>query len=83
MSRIGTFLLIIGIILLLLYVLSDFAQTPNFSYLLFSMLFFTCGFILKRMHPNESNGSNTRFRLIRSLGKRSPVSKKKEQKQNE
>ncbi|HXF85584.1 MAG TPA: hypothetical protein VNK49_09360 [Anaerolineales bacterium] len=66
--RMGTFFLLIGIGLLILFVLSESAQQTNFSYFCWSMILLTLGFIFRAQYkkPTPSSG---RFRILKELFK--------------
>ena len=49
--RIGTFFLVIGVGVFILFVASDYAGKTNFDYLFWSVLSVTIGVILRRRRP--------------------------------
>jgi hypothetical protein len=67
MNRIGNFLLFLGVFLIGLFLLSDIANTPNFSLLVYGGISFLAGIISKWTGPKADRPPNTRFRLIRSV----------------
>ena len=63
--RIGTFLAILGIFALILFLASDFANNPDFDWLFIGMVLMGLGFILRRRAaPPPPSG---RFGLLRKL----------------
>jgi len=63
--RIGTFLILVSIGLLLVFVGSYLASTPYFGYLFSSLVVLVLGFLLRRRtKPRPSPG---RFRAIRGI----------------
>ncbi len=63
--RIGTFLLLIGIGVFILFVASDMGGKTNFDYLFWSVLAVTIGFMLRRRKaPPPPSG---RFGYVRRL----------------
>jgi hypothetical protein len=63
--RIGTFLTILGIFALILFLASDFANNPEFDWFFIGLVLMGLGFILRRRAaPPSSSG---RFSLIRKL----------------
>jgi hypothetical protein len=74
-SRIGTFLIVIGIFVFILFLASDFSNSPDFDYLLGAIFIFSLGWYLQgRKAPPPSAG---RFGLIR--GARESSRKKREE----
>ncbi len=49
--RIGTFLILIGIGMFILFLASDSAKQANFDYLFWAVLAFTIGILLRRLKP--------------------------------
>ena len=49
--RVGTFLILLGIGMLILFVASDYANQSNFDYLFWAVLAVTVGFMLRRRKP--------------------------------
>ncbi len=61
--RIGTFLILLGIGVLVLFVASDYAMQPNFDYLFWAVLAVTAGIMLRRLKaPPPPSG---RFESLR------------------
>jgi len=74
-SRIGTFLIVIGIFAFILFLASDFNNTPDFDYLFAAIFIFSIGWYFQsRRAPPPSAG---RFGLIR--GARESSRKKREE----
>jgi len=63
--RIGTFLTILGIFALILFLASDFASKPEFDWLFIGLVLMGLGFFLRRRSapPPSSN----RFGMLRKL----------------
>ena len=49
--RIGTYFLVIGTGIFILFVASDLANDPNFDYLFWSVLVITVGIMIRRRKP--------------------------------
>ncbi len=61
-ARIGTFLIMIGIGLLIIFVTSDLARLPDFDYLFGSMIFIIVGWLFRRRQPPRA--ASGRFSLF-------------------
>lgn len=67
--RIGTFLILLGMGMLILFVASDYAKQPNFDYLFWTVLAVTVGILLRRLKaPPPPSG---RFETLRKWTGRS------------
>lgn len=65
-SRIGTFFLLVGLLVVVLFVASDMGEETYFGYFFFGIVLLSVGFILKRMSaPPASPGK--RFEALRKL----------------
>ena len=64
-QRVGVFVMLIGIGVLVLFVASAGAASPNFDYLFWSMLACLVGFFLRRKQPPPP--PSERFRLLKGL----------------
>jgi hypothetical protein len=74
--RIGTFLILLGMFFIIIFLASDFADQPDFDWLFLSLLFLTLGFFLRRSaSPPPAAG---RFGMIRKI--REDAKKRKEEK---
>jgi len=63
--RIGTFFVLIGIGIFILFLASDYADKPNFDYLFWAVLSVTVGLLLQRRRaPHPPSG---RFDILRRL----------------
>ena len=49
--RTGTFFIVIGVGVLILFIASDYANQPNFDYLFWAVLSITIGILLRRRKP--------------------------------
>ena len=65
-SRIGTFFLILGLMVLILFVASDIGDKTYFSYFFIGVILLSIGFILKRMSAPPPPPSK-RFEGIRKM----------------
>jgi hypothetical protein len=73
--RIGTFFLLVGIVLLVFFILSDAAQQVIFDYFCWSILLIVVGFVFRGQFKRSAPPSG-RFSLVRKL---MPKSKKEAQ----
>jgi len=64
-NRVGTFLMLIGVGILVLFIASASAGTANFDYLFWSMLTSIIGFFLRRRGPPAA--PSERFRMLKGL----------------
>jgi hypothetical protein len=67
-SRIGTFFLLLGAGIFILFIASEFSGNANFDYLFWSVLCVTIGFIMRRRKPPKP--PSDRFNYVRSLRNR-------------
>lgn len=68
--RISTFLNLVGIVLLLVFISSYLANTPHFGYLFSSLIVLTFGVLLRRRAKRadrEGAAQSERFRTLRKL----------------
>ncbi len=63
--RIGTFFLLIGIGIFILFIASDYAGQTNFDYLFWAVLSVTIGIMLRRRRPPRPRSE--RFSYVRRL----------------
>jgi len=73
-SRLGTFFVLIGVMLLMLFVFSDLAKQPDFSLLFFGGILVVGGMLLNWRAPAPPRPPSGRFRILRE---RSTKKKKK------
>ncbi|HZW03431.1 MAG TPA: hypothetical protein VFF68_05870 [Anaerolineaceae bacterium] len=66
-ARFGTFFLLIGGGLLLLFVLSDLAGSPQLSLLAYGVLLVVAGILLRIRGPQARERHESRFRTLRRL----------------
>jgi cytochrome c biogenesis protein CcdA len=78
LPRLGTFFILVGCGLLVLFIGSIFAGEFNILYLLFSAATFFLGFLFHRLAPHPEP---TRFSAIRKISQRSR--QRREEKQSE
>ena len=77
MRKTGTFFLLLGTFLIMLFLLSDIANSPSFSLLVFGGIFFIGGVLFKIKSPAKSAPSpSTRFQYIKSMKNRPKMSRK-------
>jgi hypothetical protein len=62
-SRMGTFLIVLGVGVLILFVLSDLAKQPDFDFLFGAVLLLSVGWLLQRRRPPPP--ASGRFSLLR------------------
>jgi hypothetical protein len=62
-ARMGTFLVVLGIGVLILFVLSDLAKQPDFDFLFGAVLLLSAGWLLQRRRPAQP--ASGRFSLLR------------------
>jgi len=76
--RIGSFLLLLGIFALILFLASDFINQPDFEWLFVSMLLIALGAgIRRRAAPPPSAGRFSKIRKIRDNAKKRKEEKAK------
>jgi hypothetical protein len=65
-SRIGTFFILLGVLVVILFIASDLGDTTYFRYFFIGVFLLTAGFILKRMAAPPQPPSK-RFEGIRKI----------------
>ena len=76
--RIGTFFIVIGVGLLILFIASDLANQPDFDYFFLSMISIGFGWLLRRRKPPPpSAGRFSMFRKAREGAQKRREEKKK------
>ena len=65
MVRIGTFFILIGVGIFILFVATDYANQANFDYLFWAVLSITIGIMLRRRKP--SSPPSGRFSYLRKM----------------
>ena len=73
--RIGTFFLVVGSGIFVLFIASDFAGKTNYDYLFWAVLSVTVGFMLRRRRPPPP--PSERFSSVRRLRERGRSDKEK------
>jgi hypothetical protein len=68
-SRVGTFFVLLGILLVVLFIMSDAVQKTRFNYFFFGGLFMVIGLYFKRITARPPKSSN-RFEAIRKWQQR-------------
>jgi predicted membrane channel-forming protein YqfA (hemolysin III family) len=79
-SRIGTFFLLLGLAVVILFIASDIGQQTAFSYFFIGIILFSIGFVFKRMSAPSPKPSN-RFEGIRRLQQQRREAKAKKEAQ--
>jgi hypothetical protein len=69
-NKIGSFLLLLGAVLLALYALSIAANAPDHNLLIMGGLVFLFGFFFWWISPRQPPPPSNRFNSIRKLGKK-------------
>jgi hypothetical protein len=64
MRKIGSFFIFMGVILIILFVLSDIAHAREFNYLLYGMIILLIGIFMVGTNPKPPVESN-RFRMLK------------------
>jgi hypothetical protein len=67
--RVGTFFLLVGTGLLIFFMLSEFADQPQFNYFCSSMVLITIGFIFRAQY-RRAVVSSGRFSILKRIFKR-------------
>jgi len=77
-ARIGTFLFVVGLLLIVLFILTDLASQPNFAYFFLGALAIIGGAVLWWRAPagGPPPPESGRFRLVKNISKRAKVKKK-------
>jgi hypothetical protein len=68
--RIGTFFMLVGLLLIGLFLLSDMAETPTCGFMISGSFFFAIGVFLWFRDPAPPPQETGRFRILRSSGKK-------------
>ncbi|HMN63016.1 MAG TPA: hypothetical protein PJ988_21795 [Anaerolinea sp.] len=70
-NRIGTYLILLGVVLVLLFIFSDIAGTPSFGYFFIGVLCAVGGAVLwwRTLGPRPSEPP-ARFRMFRKMTKK-------------
>ena len=74
--RVGTFFILVGIMLIVLFAASDMQRTPEFDFFFFGLLALAVGIFFRRKAPAPP--PSDRFSLIRKM--RENAKKRKEEK---
>jgi Flp pilus assembly protein TadB len=75
--RIGTFFLLVGFVLLVLFLASGFSQQPEFIYLFLALACLSVGYLFRRKVQRPSSG---RFNMVRRALERSRVRREEKKK---
>ena len=75
-NRIGTFLILLGLLLIGLFILSDVADAPACNLLAMGGILVTVGIIMWFRDPVQPGPPPERFRLLRSLSNKKKPEKK-------
>ena len=77
-ARLGTFLIVLGIGIFIIFVTSDLAQRPDFDYLFVAILLVGVGWLFQRRRPPPH--ASGRFSMLRRMrGERGAENQKDEQ----
>jgi membrane protein implicated in regulation of membrane protease activity len=75
LTRIGTFFILIGIGIFILFIASNSAGAANFDYLFWAVLSVIVGFFLRRRH--EPSSPAERFSVMRKFRRSGPSRKER------
>lgn len=75
--RVGTYFLLVGIGLLVMFVLSEAAKAPTFSYFCWGTALLTVGFMFRARYKRAAGPASGRFSILQKL---KPKPKPKEEK---
>ena len=78
-ARIGTFLLLVGIGLMVFFILSEAAKNPTLSYFCWGTVLLTFGFVFRGQFKKPSGPPSGRFSIFKRL-KPKPKEEKKDEK---
>ncbi len=73
--RIGTFFIVIGTGIFILFLASDYAQKTDFDYLFWAVLTITIGILIRRRKPPPPPSG--RFSYIKKMFEKKPKEEKK------
>jgi len=77
-SRIGTFFLLLGAIVMILFIASDMGDVTYFSYFFIGAILISAGFIMKRMTAPPP-APNKRFEGLRKMQQKNREAKAKKE----
>lgn len=77
-SRIGTFFLLVGALIIVLFIASDMGQQTYFSYFFVGITVFAIGFIMKRVSAAKPKPS-ARFEALRKMQQKQREAKAKKE----
>ncbi len=77
-SRIGTFFLLLGVLVLVIFIASDIGKETYFGFFFFAAILFITGFVFKRMGADPTPPSK-RFEAIRKMQQQRREAKLKKQ----
>jgi len=66
-SRVGTFFVLIGIGMLILFLLSEQAGGTNFDYFCWSTILFVIGFVLRSQYKRPAGPAHGRFSIFQKI----------------
>ncbi len=83
-KRIGTFLALVGILLLLLFLVSDSVQSPNFSLLFYGIVLLAVSLVIGVLgsRSNAQPSEPKHFRLVRGRRKAEKIDRDKERRED-
>ncbi|MBI9051491.1 MAG: hypothetical protein JEZ00_18850 [Anaerolineaceae bacterium] len=65
LNRIGTFLILVGIAAIALFIVSDISRLPDFRFLLWGAIGLILGSLIKWLNPKPEKKAASRFRILR------------------
>lgn len=68
--RIGTFFMLVGLLLIGLFIVSDIAQSPSCGYIIIGSVLLVLGIFLWFRDPAPPPQETGRFRILKGVGKK-------------
>jgi peptidoglycan/LPS O-acetylase OafA/YrhL len=84
LKRIATFIALIGILLIMLFLYSDSVNTPRLSYLFYGVILLAFSFLMGIIGPRSSRPPSEpkHFRLLKGRRKEQKIDRAKERKED-
>ncbi len=68
--KVGTFFILLGLLLIVLFVMADMAKAPSCNFFLFGAMFLGLGIFLWFRDPVKPGPPSGRFRILKNSGKK-------------